>query len=244
MAYATILSVQPIVAGTLSWVSTERWVTVKSVADGDTFTTTKGEKVRLLGINTPETRKDTKPAQPFGKKAKQALKKLIDGKQVRLTFDKEKKDRYGRTLAHIYTRNGLWINGEMVRQGLAHVYTFAPNTKFANRLTSIEQQAIRNNRGMWSHKRWRVLQVSDLATNLLGQFRLLQGEISQVDKSGWRLNLGKLVVTIPKKYRSLFGRKLRLKVGDTVLVRGKLRLSKRNQWFLSVHSSSDVYHFK
>lgn len=244
MFYAAVLSVQPAVAGTLSWVSTERWVSVKSVTDGDTFKTTKGEKIRLLGINTPETRKDTKPAQPFGSQAKQALKKLIDGKQVRLSFDKEKKDRYGRTLAHIYTRDGLWVNAELVRLGLAHVYTFMPNTKFAKRLTSIEQQAIRNNTGMWSHKRWRVIQADDLATNLLGQFRLVQGKVTKLDKRGWGFNLGKLAVTIPKKYRQSFGKRLRLKVDDVVLVRGKVRLSKRNNWFLSIYSSSDAYHIK
>ncbi|MDQ7003930.1 MAG: thermonuclease family protein [Ghiorsea sp.] len=238
------MSVQPVVAGTLSWVTQERWVSVKSITDGDTFKTTKGEKIRLLGINTPETRKDTSPAQPFANQAKQALKKMIDGKQVRLSFDKEKKDRYGRTLAHIYTRDGLWVNAELVRLGLAHVYTFAPNTKLANRLTSIEQQAIRQNTGMWSHQRWRVLQVSNLSTNILGQFRLVQGEVTKLDKRGWGFNLGKLTVTIPKKHRASFGKKLRLKIGDTVLVRGKVRLSKRGKWFLSIYNRSDVHHIK
>lgn len=224
--------------------TTERWVTVKSITDGDTFKTRKGEKIRLLGINTPETRKDTKQAQPFGKKAKQALKHLIDGKQVRLSFDKEKKDRYGRTLAHIYTRDGLWVNAELVRLGLAHVYTFAPNIKFANRLTAIEQQAIRNNTGMWSHKRWQVVAEDKLATNLLGQFRLVQGQVTKLDKRGWGFNLGKLRITIPQKYRKGFGKRLRLKVGDVVLVRGKVRLTKRNKWFLSIYNRSDAYHIK
>lgn len=242
--FAAVLSVPPAVAGTLSWVTQERWVTVKSITDGDTFKTTNGEKIRLLGINTPETRKDTKQAQPFGNKAKQALKKIIAGKQVRLSFDKEKKDRYGRTLAHIYTRNGLWVNAELVRLGLAHVYTFAPNTKLANRLTAIEQQAIRSNLGIWSHKRWQVVEADKLAINLLGQFRLVQGKVTKLDKRGWGFNLGKLTVTIPKKYRQSFGKRLRLKVGDVVLVRGKVRLSKRNKWFLSIYNRSDVYHIK
>ena len=105
-------------AGTLSWVSTERWVSVDYVLDGDTFKTKQGEKIRLLGINTPEIRHDTSPAQPFGNAAKRALQDLIAGKQVRLTFDKEKKDKYGRTLAHAYLRDGLWVNAALVEQGV------------------------------------------------------------------------------------------------------------------------------
>ena len=236
--------VQPSLAGTLSWISHERWVSVKSVADGDTFTTVKGEKVRLLGINTPETRKDTKPAQPFGNAAKQALKRLIAGKQVRLTFDKEKKDRYGRTLAHVYTRDGLWVNAELLKQGLAHVYTFAPNTKFAQQLTVIEQGAIQQKRGIWAHKRWKVLDASKLTPALLGQFRLIQGVVSRVDHKGWRIHLGKLKVSVPRKYRGEFKHPPAWALGDTVLVRGRLRLSQRNQWFLSIHSKSDVYHIQ
>jgi len=240
---ALCVVVQPVVAGTLSWVTQERWVTVKSVTDGDTFKTTQGEKVRLLGINTPETRKDTKPAQPFGNAAKKALIRLIDGKQVRLSFDKEKKDRYGRTLAHIYTRDGLWVNAELVKQGLAHVYTFAPNMKAAKKLTNIESKVIRDNIGMWANSRWKVLTPKALNQKVLGQFRLIHGTLIKGNNSSWRIQLGKLAVTVPRKYRQWFGRGLTFKVGDSILVRGRLRLSKKGQWFLSVHTPSDIVRY-
>lgn len=238
--FALCFVAQSCFAGSLSWITHDRWVTVQRVLDGDTFKTTRGEKVRLLGINTPEIQHD-RPAQPFGKQAKHALITLIAGQQVRLAFDKEKKDKYGRTLAHVYLRDGLWVNAALVEQGFAHVYTFAPNISAAKKLLKLEQQAIVAKRNMWGHQRWRVLTTQQLRTRLLGQFRLVRGVVTKVGKHGWRFELGKLTVTVPKRYRSAFKR-LNLKLGQQVLVRGKLRMSRKNKWFLSIYTASDAYH--
>ncbi|MDX8382821.1 MAG: thermonuclease family protein [Ghiorsea sp.] len=229
-------------AGSLSWVSQERWVTVKKVIDGDTFTTRKGERIRLLNINTPETRHKSSPAEPLGDEAKLALIRMLAGKQVRLTFDREKQDRYQRTLAHVYLKDGTWVNAEMLRLGLAHVYTFVPNIQAATKLIQIERQAIAAQKGMWKHKRWEVLTVKRLKTSMLGQFRLVRGAVNKVGKKGWRFQLGKLAVSIPRKYRDGFQSKDKVQKGDTVLVRGRLRMSNQGQWFLSVHTPSDVRH--
>jgi endonuclease YncB( thermonuclease family) len=234
------LFIEPSFAGSLSWITHDRWVTVERVIDGDTFKTTKGEKIRLLGINTPEIRHDTSPAQPFGNAAKKALQGLIAGKQVRLTFDKEKEDRYGRTLAHVYLKGGLWVNAELVKLGLAHVYTFVPNISAAKKLVNIEKIAIQTKLGMWVNKRWKVLTSKGLSQKILGQFRLIHGTLIKVDKSSWRLKLGKLIISVPKKYRHGFKQGLKFKQGDAVLVRGRLRMSKKSQWFLSVHTPSDI----
>jgi len=233
---------QSAVAGTLSWVSQDRWVTVKRIVDGDTFVTRKGEKIRLLGINTPETRHRSSPAEPFGKEAKQALQNLIAGKQVRLSFDREKQDRYQRTLAHVYLRDGLWVNAELLRLGLAHVYTFTPNISAAKKLLLAEDEARASKQGMWTHKRWKVLTVKQLKTPILGQFRLVQGKVSKLDKKGWKFWLGKLAVSVPRKYRKGFKGKVKVVVGDDVVVRGRLRMSRKGKWFLSVHTPSDVAH--
>ncbi|MDQ6977112.1 MAG: thermonuclease family protein, partial [Ghiorsea sp.] len=165
----------------------------------------------------------------------------IAGQQVRLAFDKEKKDKYGRTLAHVYLRNGLWVNAALVEQGLAHVYTFVPNISAAKKLLVIERQAIAAKRNMWGHKRWRVLAIKQLRTSLLGQFRLVRGVVTKVEQNGWRFELGKLTVTVPKRYRSAFKRN-NVKSGQQMLVRGKLRMSKKRKWFLSIHTASDAYH--
>jgi len=235
-------------SGSLSVVSQSRWVTVQSVIDGDTFKTKKGEKIRLLGMNTPETQHESSAAEPFGKEAKAFLAQLISGQQVRLSFDKEKKDRYGRTLAHVYLRDGLWVNQALVRQGFAHVYTFVPNISAAKALVMAEQLAIAEKLNMWSNKRWKVLKVSQLKSNVLGQFRVVQGKVSKLDKSGWKFYMGKLSVTIPKKYRGGFAHggitKNGVKQGDKILVHGRLRKSRKGQWFLSIHTVSDVAHIK
>ena len=228
-------------AGSLSWVTQDRWVSVHKVIDGDTFKTRKGEKVRLLGINAPEIQHDSSPAQPFGYEAKNTLSELIAGQVVRLSFDQEKKDRYGRTLAHVYLRDGLWVNEEMLRLGSSFVYTFAPNTGKASQMVRAEQEAIKANLGLWKKSRWRVLLPEQLENNHLGQFRLVQGKITALGKSGWQFSMGKLKVSVPKKYRSLFRTGLNVRVGKHMLARGILRKSKKGQWFLSVHVPSDVY---
>ncbi|MDX8384396.1 MAG: thermonuclease family protein [Ghiorsea sp.] len=229
-------------AGSLSWVSQDRWVMVKKVIDGDTFTTRKGERIRLLNINTPETRHKSSPAEPFGKAAKIALTKIIAGQQVRLTFDREKLDRYQRTLAHVYLKDGTWVNAEMIRLGMAHVYTFTPNIQAAATLIKMEQQAITEQKGIWKHPRWQVLSDQRLKPNMLGQFRLVRGMVTNVSKKGWRFALGKLSVSIPRKYRDGFNRRTNVQKNDAVLVRGRLRMSNKGQWFLSVHTPSDINH--
>ncbi|MFQ5519572.1 MAG: thermonuclease family protein, partial [Mariprofundus sp.] len=114
-------------AGTLSVIGQARWVSVASVFDGDTFRTSSGEKVRLLGINTPEIAHGSQPGQAYASKAARRLSSLIGGKSVQLRTDKEKRDKYGRTLAQVYLRDGQWVNRILVEEGLAQVYTFAPN---------------------------------------------------------------------------------------------------------------------
>jgi len=232
----------PAWAGSLSWVTLDRWVTVKRVIDGDTFTTRNGEKIRLLGINAPEVRHENAPAEPYGDAAKATLSTLIGGKQVRLGFDKETKDQYGRTLAHVYLRDGTWINEEMLRLGSAFVYTFPPNTRAAEALTVVEEKAISSNVGLWQDKRWRVLKPADLAQDLLGQFRLIEGEVKLSNSPGWAFYLGKLAVSIPKKYRAYFANSRNVRSGERVVVRGVLRMTKQGQWFVSLHNKSDVSH--
>jgi len=78
----------------------------------------------------------------------------------------------------------------------------------------------------------------------LGQFRLVHGVVTKVAGNGWRFELGKLTVTVPKKYRKGFTRGYKIQRGELVLLRGRLRMSKKKQWFLSVHTESDIAHIK
>ncbi|GEM63177.1 thermonuclease [Sphingobacterium faecium NBRC 15299] len=129
---------------------------VKRVIDGDTFVIVdqhrKDVKVRLIGIDAPETRKTSKkPVGYYGQESKAYLKKLIDQKNVQLIFDVGKKDRYGRLLAYVYV-NRRFVNADLLRKGYAVTYTVPPNVKYAEYFVKLEQKARINETGLWKYK--------------------------------------------------------------------------------------------
>ncbi len=227
-------------AGTFSQIGSSRWVKVSKIYDGDTFKTRDGEKVRLLGINTPEIAHASKPGEALGQKARKHLKSLIKGKLVRLVFDREKRDIYSRSLAHVYLRDGRWINALMVEAGLAHVYTFAPNFRYAGKLLEYEKAARLKRSGIWEKSRFRVVEKAMVAPSMIGQFRLVRGEITYVEKNGWKIKMGRLMVTIPRAYREWFKSPPKLKVGQQIVVRGKIRVSQKERLYLALHSPYDL----
>ena len=116
---------------------------VRYVVDGDTIELADGRKVRYLGINTPER------GQPFYEEAKALNAQLVAGKQVRLEFDMDTRDQYGRVLAHVFV-DGTHVNLELVRQGYANVYTVPPNLKYSEDLRAAERIARERQRGLWA----------------------------------------------------------------------------------------------
>jgi endonuclease YncB( thermonuclease family) len=122
---------------------------VRWVADGDTLILEDGRKIRFLGINAPETAHDGLPAQPFGRAAQRYNRRLAENQMVRLEFDQERHDRFGRWLAHVYRRDGLWLNREMVAKGLA-IYLYTPkNRKHGGKLLSAQREAMESRVGLW-----------------------------------------------------------------------------------------------
>ncbi|MDQ6982261.1 MAG: thermonuclease family protein [Mariprofundus sp.] len=208
------------------------------VFDGDTFRTRGGERIRLLGINTPEVGHDKQPEQPYAKQAKLRLIQLIMGKSVQLRLDKEKRDKYGRTLAHIYLRDGRWINNIMVAEGLAQVYTFAPNFSRTVELLQSESEAIHDVRGLWKSSRFRVLDASGISSSHIGTFRLVRGYVKDVQK--WRFKTGKLTISVPRKFRQWFTPADLPHHGQKVLFRGVIRTSTSNRLYLAIHSPYDI----
>ena len=94
---------------------------VSRVIDGDTVKLADGSKVRYIGIDTPETRRRVWGGwmwapEPYAKKAKEYNEELVFGKKVRLEFDKEKRDKYRRLLAYVYTPEGKMVNEEILNQ--------------------------------------------------------------------------------------------------------------------------------
>jgi len=138
-------------------------ILVTRVIDGDTIVLADGERVRLVGIDTPETHfnkklerdmkhttRDYKTIIALGKKATEFTRGLVLGKKVRLEFDIEKRDRYKRLLAYVYLPDGRMLNDEIVRAGYAKIYTFPPNVKHVDKFIESQKEARENNRGLWN----------------------------------------------------------------------------------------------
>lgn len=131
------------------------WYKVSKITDGDTFyvTTSSSEKykIRLIGIDAPETRNLGVKVRKeyFGTEAIIFVTQLLKNKKVKLTFDVQKTDRYGRVLAYVYLENGIFLNQYLVEKGYAVVSTFPPNVKFVEKFTQAERNARKLKLGMW-----------------------------------------------------------------------------------------------
>lgn len=127
---------------------------VTRIVDGDTFWindgSPKGIKVRLTGVDAPETRNSrNKVKAAFGDESTRYLTGLISGKKVRLEYDIDTLDRYGRTLAYVYLGDGTFVNASMVRNGYATVMTIPPNVKYEDIFMKLSRKARKQNRGLW-----------------------------------------------------------------------------------------------
>jgi micrococcal nuclease len=126
-----------------------KYYEVERVVDGDTVSLEEIGKVRLIGVDTPETVDPRKPVQYFGKEASQFLTRLILHEKVRLEYDQEKKDKYQRTLAYVYMTDGTFVNAEIVKQGYGFAYTRFP-FKYLEEFRAYEKAAREDNKGLWA----------------------------------------------------------------------------------------------
>jgi micrococcal nuclease len=155
---------------------------VARVIDGDILLLSNGEKVRLIGVDTPESKdnaklkrdpkkagQDAETIIKMGEKAADLTRKLVEGKQVRLEYDAQKKDRYGRTLAYIYIFvcsrcdvlpnpeyyykfDGpveIFLNATLIKAGYARVMTVRPNVKHQDLFVKLQKEARKAERGLW-----------------------------------------------------------------------------------------------
>jgi micrococcal nuclease len=133
---------------------------VESVIDGDTLALADGTRVRLIGVDAPETRfspRSDGKDQPLARDALAFAEQAVEGRRVRLQFDKERSDQYGRLLAYVWyvDREGgeeLLLNEELIRAGLADVllrYPYSESMK--RRFRAAQAEAKNSKRGMWSN---------------------------------------------------------------------------------------------
>lgn len=127
-------------------------VVVRKVVDGDTLEVSGGERVRLIGVDTPETKDPNRPVGCFGQEASRFTATLLPpGTPVRLVGDVEQRDRYGRLLAYVYRRaDGLFVNAELLRRGYAQLLTIPPNVAHTDEFAAISRQAREGSQGLWA----------------------------------------------------------------------------------------------
>lgn len=122
---------------------------VARVIDGDTIEIEGGQKVRYIGMNTPETVDPRKPVQCFGLEASKKNKELVVGKMVRLEKDITDRDQYNRLLRYVWAGE-TFVNLELVKQGFANSVTFPPDIKYQKEFLAAEKEAKEASRGLWS----------------------------------------------------------------------------------------------
>lgn len=129
----------------------DREYLVQRVVDGDTLLLANRDRVRLLGVDTPETVAPDRPVEPFGKAAAEFTRLRVEGRRVRLGFDKERVDRFGRILAYVYLEDGSLLNEELIRAGLSEAQLQYPySAAMKRRFRAAEAEAREAQRGLWS----------------------------------------------------------------------------------------------
>ena len=134
-------------------VNAAEWVTVKRVNDGDTVQLADGRFVRYIGVNAPEINHERNTAEPFGFEARARNIELVGTQRIRLEFDIERFDDYGRTLAYVFLPDGSMVNEKLLQSGMAHCLYKMPNIKYEARLLKAQREAMQDRRGMW--REWR-----------------------------------------------------------------------------------------
>ncbi len=168
-------------------------ISVTRVIDGDTIEISTGQKVRYIGIDTPETVHPDKPVQCFGKEASLKNKELVEGKVIYLEKDVSETDKYGRLLRYVYlddekSNQTISVNNYLVSQGYAHSSSYPPDIKYQKQFQESEADARDNNRGLWSSCSKVIssqLNAADQSDNSAGCY--IKGNISSSGKKIYHL---------------------------------------------------------
>ncbi len=163
---------------------------VVQIIDGDTIILQDRSLVRLAGIQAPKIPLG-KTQWPLAEKAGDLLSDLVLNRRVSLYFGGQKRDRYGRQLAHIFREDGLWIQGEMLKAGLARVQTFPHNRAFAAEMIALEQTARRKSSGLWVMEYYRPKDHA-MAGRHHDSFQIIRGTVRDVTRirTSYYLNFG------------------------------------------------------
>ncbi|MBI6898871.1 thermonuclease family protein [Pseudomonas putida] len=179
-------------------------VTVRQVVDGDTLRLGDGRNVRLIGINAPEIGRKGRTSEPYAEAAKRRLQALVqasDGR-VGLVPGVEPKDKYGRTLAHIYSRTGDNLEAQLLSEGLGYRVAIAPNVALSGCQQQAEQQARNAGTGLWRQSP--VVRAGEVRQS---GFAVIGGQIKGIERNrgGIWLELDDAVVLqVPARLQQRF----------------------------------------
>ncbi len=155
---------------------------VAKVVDGDTVILADGRHVRLIGINTPEKGRKRAPAEPFAHAARNFVAKRIANQTVGLVYGRERRDRHGRTLAHVLLPDGNDLQEALLREGLAVAVAVPPNINRLSRYLDAERVARAAGRGVWGDAYFAPRPAQSLDRGDTG-FRFIRGTVGRVGQS-------------------------------------------------------------
>ncbi len=155
---------------------------IEKVYDGDTVRLEDGGKIRLIGINTPELGRDGSPDQPYAVQAKSRLRQLVNStnRKVGVLMDNQKKDRFGRTLAHLFLPDSTNISALLLREGLGWHIAVTPNTEFLECYAREQQEARAKKLGVWKNPD--IIDAASLKLEDTG-FQLITGRVVRAGES-------------------------------------------------------------
>ena len=213
-------------------------VRIESVVDGDTVVLAKpvgrSREIRLAGIQAPKPPLGRPYIRkwPLADRAKAALEELTLGREMVLAFGGERLDRHGRLLAHLYTPNDFWIQGELLRRGLARVHTLPDNRAAVPAMLDREREARSTRRGIWRNRFYQVRRAEDAGRHI-GSFQIVEDRIvaAAIVKGRAYLNFSPdwrtdFTISIAPKWMRLFrssGIDVTSLAGKTIRVRGWLK---------------------
>jgi endonuclease YncB( thermonuclease family) len=199
--YAWLLLTTPVQATECRPGHYDERVTVEKVFDGDSVSLTDGRHLRFIAINTPERARDSRPAQPLAEAAKQQLEILIAAdRTLHLRYDEERKDRHGRLLAHPFLSDGRNLTRQLIQAGLGFHIVVPPNLLMLDCYHQAEEQARRQQRGLWQLAAYRPRHARQLGSKDTG-FMRVSGRVSRIGESrtAYWLNLGRgFALRMPK----------------------------------------------
>ncbi|WP_346838151.1 thermonuclease family protein [Microbulbifer sp. SAOS-129_SWC] len=155
---------------------------LQRVIDGDTLVLASGEHLRLIGVNTPELAHRGRPAQPLAQTARHFTRDFLDGGDIRIAYGRDRRDHYGRLLAHVYNHRGESLEAALLDAGLAFHIAIAPNLSLAQCLSASEERARHRGIGVWAPGAWPVLRAAAVRPGD-GGFVLLRGRVVKVARS-------------------------------------------------------------